>query len=97
MGYDKKKIGERVYIARQSKGWKQFKLCDKANISQSSLSEIENGIAKISVETLYKIAEALDVSVVHLLGEDSISDLTDSERLEVEKFIKYIKGIRNHQ
>jgi transcriptional regulator with XRE-family HTH domain len=97
MGYDSIKIGQRVYFARQNNGLKQLALCDKAGISQSTLSEIENGKAKISVEILYKIAEALNVSVTFLLGEDSISYLTDSERLEVEKFIKYIKGIRNNQ
>jgi transcriptional regulator with XRE-family HTH domain len=96
MGYNSKKIGERIYLARQSKGFKQLALCDKAGISQSTLSEIESGKAKITVETLYKISNVLGAPVIWLLGEDSISDLTDSERLEVEKFIKYIKSIRKN-
>lgn len=95
MGYDSKMIGERIFKARQIKGWKQLALSKLAGISQSYLSDIENGMSKISVETLYKIAEALDVSVVYLLGEDSIADLTDIQRLEVDKFIKYIKSIKD--
>lgn len=94
MGYDSKRIGHTIYITRESKGLKQTALCNLAKISQSSLSDIESGRAKITVETLYKIADALGVSVVYLLGEDSIADLTDSERLEVDKFINFIKSIR---
>lgn len=94
MGYDSKGIGERIYLARQTKGLKQLALCDKTGISQSSLSDIESGRAKITVETLYKIADALGVSVVYLLGEDSISNLTDNERLEIDKYMRYIISIR---
>lgn len=94
MGFDSKKIGERIYTARQNKGLKQFALGDMVGISQSTISEIESGTAKISVEALYKISEALDVSVLWLLSENSILDFTDSECLEIEKFKNYLLGIR---
>jgi transcriptional regulator with XRE-family HTH domain len=94
MGYDSKKIGERIYLARQNAGLKQLALSIKAGISQSTLSEIESGKAKLTVETLYKISETLGASITWLLGENSIPDLTDSERLEMEKYKRYIISIR---
>ena len=43
-------------------------LAEKANISLSFLGHIERGTRKLSVESLYKLADALGCSVDSLLG-----------------------------
>ena len=46
------------------------KLAEKCNISQSYISDLENEkIKKPSIDTIYKIADALEVSVFDLVGE----------------------------
>jgi transcriptional regulator with XRE-family HTH domain len=94
MDYDIVSMGNRIRIARQLKNLKQLAVSEKLNMSQPNYSNIESGNQDISVTQLMEIASVLDVSASWLLGEDSIPDLTDSERLEVDKYIKYIIGVR---
>ena len=46
----------------------QEKLAERANISLSFLGHIERGTRKLSVETLYHIAESLKCSTDELMG-----------------------------
>ena len=92
MGYDCVKIGQRIYETRNILGMKQETLSKRAGISQASMSNIENGVFNIRLKTLYKIAEALNVSITWLLGEDNTKEfnLTDSEYLELKKYAEFI-------
>jgi len=62
------KIGLRVRTLRKRKGFTQEKLAEKCGISISFLGHIERGTRKLSVETLYKLTEALNCSADELLG-----------------------------
>jgi len=42
-------------------------LAEKASITRSNLSLIENGHAEAGIRTLYAIAKALDVTLIELL------------------------------
>ncbi|MBR6472270.1 MAG: helix-turn-helix domain-containing protein [Firmicutes bacterium] len=53
-------IGEEVRAARARKGLSQKELSAVTGIDQADISRIERGIANPSVETLYRIAKALD-------------------------------------
>ncbi len=92
MGYDCEKIGKRIYEARNQAGMKQETLSKKAGISQATMSNIENGVFNLRLKTLYKIAEALNVSVTWILGEDTFKELglTDTELLEMKKYAEFI-------
>jgi transcriptional regulator with XRE-family HTH domain len=93
MGYDSEKIGQRIFTARNHLGMKQSTLSKRAGISQASLSNIENGVYKLRVETLYKIAEALNVPVSWILDEDSSYNdygLEEYELVELKKYADYI-------
>jgi transcriptional regulator with XRE-family HTH domain len=88
-------LGNRISAARKDKGFTQSYVSKLLHIQQSVYSNIENGKYNISVSMLYEISSILDVSIIWLIGENSIiDDYTDSERLEIEKFKKYIKSIR---
>lgn len=54
---------------RKQKGWSQEKLARKAEISYNTLIKIERkGIKNPRIETVIKLAKALDVSLDRLTG-----------------------------
>ena len=57
-------VGEAVAAARAKKGLSQKELSDLTGIDQSDLSRIERGIANPSVNTLNRIAKALDAKLL---------------------------------
>ena len=62
-------LGQRLQQARQKAGLTQQQLCQKAQLSYSTLAKIERGAIKSpSIFTIQSIAEALDVSLEVLLG-----------------------------
>ncbi len=64
-----KQIGRRISALRKSRGLTQEDLAGAAEIDRSFLSEIENGHKNFSVETLKKIADALNVKPAALLED----------------------------
>lgn len=66
---DEKSLGKRLQAARQSAGMTQQSLCQRANLSYSTLAKIERGAIKSpSIFTVQTIAAALGVSLDALLG-----------------------------
>lgn len=66
---DEKGLGKRLQAARQAAGLTQQALCQKANLSYSTLAKIERGAIKSpSIFTVQTIANALGVSLDSLLG-----------------------------
>jgi putative hydrolase of the HAD superfamily len=66
---DEKGLGGRVQSARQAAGLTQQGLCQKANLSYSTLAKIERGAIKSpSIFTIQSIAGALETSLDVLLG-----------------------------
>lgn len=57
-------VGYAVAMARANKGISQTELSKVTGIDQSDLSKIERGVANPSVNTLKRIAEALDTQLV---------------------------------
>ncbi len=60
-------IGSQLRSARQRASLTTQQLADKVGISQSQISQIETGRSAASLATLYRIANALDVSLSELL------------------------------
>ncbi len=61
-------IGRRIRRLRKRQRWTQAELAERADISTSFLGHIERGSRKLSVETLNRIALALNCSADALLG-----------------------------
>lgn len=54
---------------RKEKGWTQEKLAQEAGISYNTLIKIErNGIENPKIETVIKLAKALNTSIDRLVG-----------------------------
>lgn len=64
-----KKLGKKIKLARVDKDMSQSDLAQSANIDSSHIGKIERGEVNITVETLYRIAEALKCSPTILLPE----------------------------
>lgn len=72
MAMDEKGLGQRLQAARLRAGMTQQMLCQKADLSYSTLTKIERGAIKSpSIFTIQSIASALNVSLDELLGIES--------------------------
>jgi y4mF family transcriptional regulator len=60
-------IGERIKERRNELGWTQEQLAQKAGISKSFLSELENGKRSVSADNLLDLARTLGVSLDYLM------------------------------
>jgi transcriptional regulator with XRE-family HTH domain len=64
-------LGEALARRRRELGLSLRELAPRSGLSPSFLSQVERGLADPSVSSLRKIAEALDLRVFQLLGEDA--------------------------
>ena len=66
---DSKIVGEVIAECRRSKNLSQEVLSGLANIGRTHLSSIERGERKPTLETLYRLSIALDMSMSNIVGE----------------------------
>lgn len=57
-------FGEKVKAIRKSQNVSQEKLAELAELDRTYISDIENGKRNVSIETVFKIAKALDKPMV---------------------------------
>ena len=97
-------IGQRIRKFRKLRKLTQEALSEAADLSPSYLSHIENGSKKLSLEALIRIAEAIDVSVDHLLAnrpssvstrQSELHALLESTTEQEQKFLcETVRAIR---
>lgn len=63
---NKRALGLNIKAERNRKDWSQDLLAEKANLSKTSVSLIENGNQTPSAFALYAIAKALNISIDEL-------------------------------
>ena len=65
-------LGNNIVKYRNLKNFSDIQLADAVGISHDLITQLESGNPKksISIETLSKIAQVLNVSVIHLLEQD---------------------------
>lgn len=62
-----KKLGAKIKHTRKIKGLKQNEVAFRCNFDKSSLNNIESGKRNITIITLFKISEALEVPLSYFL------------------------------
>ena len=67
--------GERIRAARLRAGLTQQELAEKIGISYQGIGQWERDARKPKIETLSKIADALDVPVGYFMGQDNIIEV----------------------
>lgn len=70
-------LSNKVKAFRISKGMTQKQLADTLNVSQNAIYNWENGKRDIKIETLQKIADALEVPLYELLASSDIVSITN--------------------
>lgn len=73
-------IGEKIKQARKKAGYTQKELGEKLGISQVRVAQYENGIRNPKIETIKKIAEALNVEIIDLIpGLTKLGDAIETD------------------
>jgi len=69
-------LGKVIKKLRKEKGLTQKELAQKIGKSERLITYFERGVARVSLDTLYDIAKALDVSVseIFLQSEEKFQD-----------------------
>lgn len=63
-------LGERIRQLRKEAGWSQAELGDKIGTDSQRVSRYETGKITPSLDAIIRIAEALNISIDHLLIDD---------------------------
>lgn len=78
-------VGERIKARRDELDWTQDELANKANISKSFLSDLENGKRNVGADKLLDIARALCLSLDYLMtGKNAKRTATEESAEEVQ-------------
>ena len=65
-------FGQNVKTRRESRGWSQEILAEKARVSKNTISDIETGQKFARAETLISLAKALETAVYELLKPNDV-------------------------
>lgn len=68
------KIGEEIKRLRKEKGLKISDLATKSNLSAGMISQVERDMVSPSISTLWKITQALNVSIGYFFDEEPKTD-----------------------
>ena len=90
-------IGSRIKEYRLSQGLSMRELGRQTNLSVSFLSQVERGLVSVSINSLKRIAEALDVSILFFLDDrlddDPIVRAGDRKKISPPGYSDYIEVI----
>ena len=67
MGLDYRQLGQRIAARRKALGLRQAQVCERCDINNNYLSNIERGKSIPSLEVLMRVCEALEVTPDYLL------------------------------
>lgn len=89
-------IGENIKRFRKEHGLTQKELGERLNMTQSAIGQFENNTTSPKLETIEKIAAALEITAFDLMGYEywdmKYPDLA-KDSAEFETFIDYLKTI----
>lgn len=68
-------VGNRLRKLRQERGLSMRQLAYKSGLSANALSNIERGLTSATVSTLYKLADALEVSITAFFSAQQPSEM----------------------
>lgn len=80
MEFERKEFANRIIKAREAKGLKQVELANMAGVTQNTVYNLEKAgtdrenSCQVSISSVFKVAEVLDVSIDYLCGRDKVSN-----------------------
>ena len=78
--------GKRIKALREAKKISIYRLSQDSGISQGHISDLENGINQLTIETLKRILAPLGCSLSEFFNEGEISVLSEKEKELVASF-----------
>jgi transcriptional regulator with XRE-family HTH domain len=89
------KIGTTIRAHRLQKGLSQGDIEKKTGLLRCYLSRVENGHTVPSLDTLSKIAVALDLPIAQFFSDDSVGRQLNTHRLTDEE-LRFLTQIRRY-
>ena len=86
-------IGERLRELREARNISMRALATRSGLSANALSMIERGRASPSVSTLYKLADALGISITSFFGSDSQRKQVVYLKVDERSRMSFTRGI----
>ncbi len=78
MIYSPQQLANVLLLIRQKNGWTQSEVAKRVGIKQATISNFENKPEKATISTMFKIVQALDLTVkVETRAENQIVDEED--------------------
>ena len=85
-------IGKRIRTFRNAQGISLEELSFKADLNAAHLGQIERGLRNPTIETLNRIATALDISFYELIGSVAqLSSMTLDEQKDILRIIRIFR------
>lgn len=88
-------IGTTIRSYRLQKGLSQGDIEKKTGLLRCYLSRVENGHTVPSIDTLSKIAMALDLPISQFFGEDSVGRQLNTQKLSDDE-LRFLTQIRKY-
>jgi transcriptional regulator with XRE-family HTH domain len=89
------KIGSTIRAFRLQKGLSQGDIEKKTGLLRCYLSRVENGHTVPSLDTLSKIASALDLPITQFFADDALNRQGNSQKLSDEE-LRFLNQIRRY-
>lgn len=86
----KKQFGAAVRLRRDHLGISQEELAGRAGLHRTYISDVERGARNVSLESIRRLAEALEISLSVLfsrLGDSLLKDATDEPPLSADELV----------
>jgi len=88
---DYEALAQRIKQARQAKGYSQSKLAELAGVSTNTIGKLEISYTTVSLKTILKIANVLDVDI-NFLVSDRPPDDKQATDLFIESLLQDFTG-----
>jgi transcriptional regulator with XRE-family HTH domain len=89
------KIGTTIRAFRLQKGLSQGDIEKKTGLLRCYLSRVENGHTVPSLDTLSKIAQALDLPIAQFFADETLSRQFNTQKLSDEE-LRFLSQIRRY-
>lgn len=89
------KIGTTIRAHRLQKGLSQGDIEKKTGLLRCYLSRVENGHTVPSLDTLSKIAHALDLPISHFFADDTLNHQLKAQKITDDE-LKFLTQIRKY-
>jgi transcriptional regulator with XRE-family HTH domain len=86
-------VGERLFMTRRTRGFSQEELGKMVGISKRMIAHYESKESDPTIETLKKLATALNVTVSYILAESTTKAIKSDINPSLRKHIKVLQEL----